>query len=302
MTRAHIPLLCVLSSALVFACGDPGSISDNGGNGNGNGDGGGNGEFGDGGGELPPEACRKIDLVFSVDPSGSMSEELDAMKSVVFPQFAEALIDVGDGIDDYRVGVIDACPSPADFHTRGESSASCNFQSGMPWMTSDSSALTDEFACVGDIYKESSCSGENDDEQPIAAAIASLSGANPGFSRDDALLVVVAITDEDECPTHPDCNDTSPSRAEQIYDQLVAIKGDVRKMVLLGIGSRNGCSEADGAYGSADQSVLLNRITDLFIGESRGVFWDLCDGNLEDGLGEAIAVIDEACRNLPQVD
>src|SRR5688572_25237467 len=86
----------------------------------GGGDGGGNQPGDDGGGPQPctgefcPDAgppgddnCKKVDLVFAVDNSSSMSEEKDALANDVFPAFATALLTVGGGLDDYRVGVLD---------------------------------------------------------------------------------------------------------------------------------------------------------------------------------------------------
>jgi hypothetical protein len=159
--------------------------------------------------------------------------------------------------------------------------------------------MHEEFGCIGDLYVDDmNCSGSSDDEQPASAAAASLEppwldGPNSGFSREDALLVVVAITDEDEQPTG------SASTAQQVYDRLVAAKGgDVRRIVFLGIG---GGSDCEGVYGSADHAFKLIEITDLFIAQGRGVWWDLCAGRLEDGLEEAFAVIDTACNELPPV-
>ena len=303
--RLGFGLLALCTAGFLAACGssDAAGDGDGGGGGGGNGDGGGgNGEFID---AAVPQSCKKIDLVFSVDPSGSMSQELAAMSSDVFPAFATALRTVGDGLEDYRVAVIDGCPTPANFHTRGQSNSDCGFESGEVWMDSASGALEDEFSCVGDIYKASDCSGDNDDEQPIGAAIASLSA--PFSTGENAgLLVVVTITDEDECPTFPNCNDTSDTKATEIFDSLVAVKGDVRKMVYLGIGGgAAGCPDSGaeaGAYGAADPAVLTNKISQLFVGEERGVTWDLCDGRLEDGLTEAIEVIEQACRDFPIID
>ena len=180
-------------------------------------------------------------------------------------------------------------------------------------MDSASTELEAEFSCVGDIFKTSDCSGDNDDEQPIAAAIASLTppfstGANANFLRDDALLVVVTITDEDECPSHPNCNETSDGAATVLFDDLVAIKGDVRRMVYLGIsgGLPDGCTTQNGGtagfYGNADPAVLTNKVAQRFIDEDRGVAWDLCDGQLQDGLTEAIQVIEQACQEFPPID
>lgn len=284
------------------ACADDnlGNGGAGGGDGTGNsGFGGGGNEFnigGSGGGTGPGgSGCKRVDLVFSVDNSSSMSEEKEAMASDVFPGFATALLGVGDGLDDYRIGVLDACPLPAGYLTAGVGGP-CNFASGQVWMDSSDPDLVAEFACVGDIDSSASqCSGDNDDEQPASTAAASLeppasTGPNAGFLRDDALLVVVAITDEDEQPV-PSAN------AQQVHDRLVAIKGDVKKIVFLGIG---GASSCNGAYGSADQATVLKEVADLFIAEGRGVFWDLCAGQLENGLDDAMAVIEQACSEFPE--
>jgi hypothetical protein len=242
------------------------------------------------------EACKHIDVVIAVDNSGSMSEEKSALRDIAFPGFATALINVAGGIEDFRVGVLDACPDPANFHTRGVG-GECNFQSGLRWMESSSTALVDEFKCVGDIFSgDQNCNGSNDDEQPATAATTALEPAfsgsgmpNEGFLRDNALLVVIAITDEDEQPT-PNAN------AQEIYDRLVAIKGgDVNRMVFLGIAGDSACS---GAYGDAKEATKLKATTQLFIDAGRGVFYDLCLGDLEDGLTQALTTIDSACRDF----
>jgi hypothetical protein len=233
-------------------------------------------------------ACRFIDVVIALDDSMSMTEERDAMRSEVFPAFARAVRQVGNGDVHVRTGVLDACPFPADLHTRG-ASGPCNFWGGHTWMLSDSPRLVDEYSCVGEIYQGGhQCTGDNDDEQPastIGAALESPATAG-GFMRDGALLVGLAITDEDEQPT--------PNQSAQaVHDRLVALKGgDVMKMAFLGIGATQDC---DGVYGSAREAAKLKEITSLFVGEGRGLFWDLCDGSLEQGLAQVVQLIDRAC-------
>jgi hypothetical protein len=218
-----------------------------------------------------------------------MTEELDAMRNTVFPAFAQRLRQLGAGLDDFRVATIDACPAPATFHTRGNG-GECNFEGGNPWIESSSSALDAEFACVGDLFiGDQECSGENDEEQPATSSVAVL-GQDNGFRRDDALLIVIAITDEDEQPTS---GDRSP---EEIYANLAAAAGsDPRRMVFLGIG---GASECQGAYGEAERAGRLRDVVGLFEAHDRGVFWDLCQGRLEDGLDQAFRVIEAACEGL----
>lgn len=234
--------------------------------------------------------CEHVDVVFALDNSSSMSEEKSSMRNDVFPAFAEALLDI-DGIQDFRAGVLDACPTPANFHTRG-AGGECSFESGAPWMESSSGDVVSEFQCVADLFSgDAQCSGDNDDEQPASAAAAALEppysdGANAGFVRPDALLVVVAITDEDEQPV--------PAQDMQaLHDRLVAAKGGNRRnVVFLGIGGESAC---DGVYGSAEEATALQSLTGLFAADGRGVFWDLCAGHLEDGLTEALATIEGAC-------
>jgi hypothetical protein len=247
---------------------------------------------------LNPVSCRLVDLVIAVDGSSSMDEELVAMRNIVFPAFAQRLPMIGMGLDNFRVGTIDACPNPANYHTQGNGGP-CNFSSGQVWIDSSSPNLNAEFACVGDIYQgDVGCTGNNDDEQPASAAAASLeppysTGANLGFSRSDALLVIVAITDEDEQPT--------PDRtAQEVYDRIIATKGgDVRRVVFLGIGGSSSCT---GVYGQADPATKLHDVTNRFIAANRGVWWDLCAGGLENGLDEAFEIISQACDELPPID
>jgi hypothetical protein len=103
------------------------------------------------------------------------------------------------------------------------------------------------------------------------------------------LLIIIAITDEDEQPL-------PAATAEEVFDRIVAAKdGDPEKVVFLGIGGDRDCS---GPYGNADEAVTLKEITGLFSDHDRGIFWDLCEGALEDGLTDAMTVIDVACEDL----
>lgn len=265
-------------------------------------------------------SCKHLDIVIAVDGSSSMNEEMAAMGVEVFPGFADALLDISDGLDDYRVGVVDACADEPTFNTTGEpgnpgectqsnsdqGSDPCNFASGEAWIeatpATDADDVKAEFRCVGQIDRVQgsdgltvgTCTGNNDDERPTQAAIAALQpGVNPGFLREDAVLVVIALTDEDE-HTIPTQN------AQALYNDLVAAKGDVKKMVYLGIGGGpGGCAnQCPDNYGSADEARKLHNVTNLFIAEDRGVWWNLCDGDLGAGLADALEVIEQACDEV----
>lgn len=236
--------------------------------------------------------CEKVDVVFAVDNSSSMQEEIAALRGPVFDAFPQALLAVGNGLSDFQLAVIDGCNNPAAFHDQG-ASGPCNFSTQTNWMVSDSPDLATEFACVTELTAEGwsgmtdACSGDNDDEQPTNAAADAVTAdaLNAGFVREDAVLVVVAITDEDESPL--------PERtADQIADQIIAAKGSISDVVFLGIGGSRLC---DGEYGTALPANTLQAVAQRFEVASRGVFWDLCDGDLETAFANLIDVVDSAC-------
>jgi hypothetical protein len=222
------------------------------------------------------------DIVFAVDTSGSTSKEQAALRDA-FPDFAGTF-------SSYRAALVDGCATPASFHTRGQSGA-CNFQGGHPWIESSSPRADDELDCVADIDSSGAqCVGNGDDEAPVTTAITALepawagSGApNAGFLRDSALLVIVAVTDQDEKPI-------PGSSTQRLYDRLVATKGNANRVVFVGFG---GTSRCDGPYGPEEDADKLQELTGMF--GNRGVFWDLCGGDLDDGMKKAADTIANAC-------
>ena len=233
-----------------------------------------------------------------------MSEEHAALQGPVFDSFPQALLDINNGIDDFQLAVIDACPKPAVFHNWGDAGA-CNFSTGVNHMISTSPALATEFACVttfparGYNDQPDNCIDDgafkDDDEQPGLTSAESVSpmnvmGANFGFVRDDAILFVVAITDEDE-------ELADVGSVQEIHDRLIAAKGgDPASVVYMGIA---GASECNGPYGSALNATVSQSLAGLFAADGQGLFWDLCQGNLEMAFQTAIStIVDDACQGF----
>ncbi len=253
------------------------------------------------------EGCQRVDVVLAVDNSSSMGEEIEALQGPVLDALPQALLSVNGGIEDFQLAVIDACPKPAYFHDQGAAGA-CDFSTGHNYMSSTSPDLVGEFACVtnfavdgfGAAPDECLDSGDfNDDDEQAAWTSAqaigpdALMAANTGFVRDDALLFVVAITDEDESLVDVDS-------ADAIYESIVAAKGgDPTRVVFLGVA---GVSACDGAYGSAEQADTMAAVVDRFTMQGRGVFWDICQGELEQAFLTAIAdLVDPACEEFEPV-
>jgi hypothetical protein len=249
--------------------------------------------------ESPNEACKKVDVILAVDNSSSMAEEIAALRGPVFDSLPQQLLEVGNGIDDFQLAVIDACPKAANYHDTGNGGA-CNFSTERNYMSSNSPALADEFACVTDLSAagymgipdmcEDLGENDDDDEQPALTAATSVqaeyvAGANIGFLRPDALLFVVAITDEDETFINVD----GPS----IFNDLVEAKsGNPEHVVFLGIGGGSACT---GVYGTALEATNLMSVVDQFASYDRGIFADLCVGDLEAAFLEGITALDTAC-------
>jgi len=246
-----------------------------------------------------PETCKKVDVIFAIDNSGSMAEEIAALTGPVFNSFPAALLDVGNGIDDFHLAVMDACPTPPYYHNYGTGGA-CNFSTGLNWMVSTSPELTTEFQCVTALSGSGwngmmdTCDTTNDDdEQPARAASSSLmsdaiGAANGGFLRDDALLLVVAITDEDE-------ELFGGYTVDQIVQPIIDAKGTIDEVIFLGIA---GASDCDGPYGGALAAPNMQAIAAPFVAAQRGLFWDLCQGDLETAFQQAIAIVDGVCNEV----
>ncbi len=248
------------------------------------------------------EFCRKVDVILAVDNSGSMQEEIAALQGPVFNSLPEQLLAVGNGLDDFQLAVIDACPKPPYFHDTGKGGA-CGFSTGKNYMSSESPQLTAEFECVinlsgnGYMGAADSCQDEgdnkDDDEQPALSAAKAVSppaqGAqNGGFLRDDAVLFVVAITDEDE-----EGLEGSPQEIAQRF--IDAKSGDINDVVFLGIGGKSICN---GPYGTALNATTLGAVAQVFEGAGRGLHWDLCAGDLPTAFAEGIALVDGACKDF----
>jgi hypothetical protein len=170
-------------------------------------------------------------------------------------------------------------------------------------MVSSSPNLQAEYQCVTDLvndgwmgvdqYCTDSGANGDDEEQPALASARAVSapaimGANAGFLRADAVLFLVAVTDEDE-------ELLNASSAQQIRDEIVSAKGNVKDVVFLGIG---GATDCEGLYGDAMDAEHLREVAELFAQDGRGVFHDLCGGNLEAGFAAALDIVDSACSEF----
>jgi hypothetical protein len=302
----------VLALLSVIACGpaerDDGDFDDDG-NGSGSGSGSGSGIT------ETPRQCDKMDIIFVVDNSGSMDQE-QANLATNFPMFAQLLRNytVSDGKPlDFRVAItttgrdINYSVSIPGFGTlpqneKGENGAfQNNCSSTKRWLEPTDTNFESTLACRANV-------GTNGPsiEMPLLMSKWSLAervtdGTNTGFLRDDALLAIVVLTDEDDASTTQngftmDATGNTPTdwgatETVQFLDQLKGNRTRWAAGIIAGDGNCNS------SFGQAADGVRLKQ----FVSEANGsgtqqaVFSSICDGDLTIGLQKALDLFQQAC-------
>lgn len=181
------------------------------------------------------------------------------------------------------------------------SNADCAFPEGRRWLRYDDEGLETRFSCA--VQVGVSGPGNEQPTMALAAAVGADTTAgdcNAGFIRDDALLVVVLVTDEDEGDFVGD-EHFDEVVAPRVFGQLIDLKGgDPNGVVMISLiddfeaGPDAEC-EAPAFPLNFGPAPHLRRFTELF---PRHVFGSVCAPDYSIPLVEAIETIDEACREF----
>ncbi|MBA3546316.1 MAG: hypothetical protein H0T76_07535 [Nannocystis sp.] len=256
--------------------------------------------------------CKQVDFLFVIDDSLSMEGEQAAL-TAAFPAFL-ATIENTLPTSDYHIMVVDtdaasrcgpgncshetcqaagkhACMNIFDecdqtrgagvVHPAGAFAANkaCDFEPGKRYLLSSDPQLNANFKCAAEVG-----TAGDPKERPMDAMVEAVSAelrapgaCNDGFLRDDAILVVTFITDDDGVE---DIN-----TAQQTYDALVAAKGgDADRIVMLGLIPGNGC-----AKGGLHWAQLIG----LF--GMQGIQGEVCNPDYNAFFQNAVATILETC-------
>lgn len=151
--------------------------------------------------------CKKVDFLFVIDSSPSMQDEQDNLLTS-FPGFIDA-IEQTLMIDDFHLMVVDAGPvfgaqcdgTLGAGQRRSANGQECGLSGTQRFADQNQPDLPGTFACIG-------ARGFDGDpnERTMDSTIAALTdlaqpgACNEGFLRDDAVLVVTIITDEEDSP------------------------------------------------------------------------------------------------------
>jgi hypothetical protein len=203
MMRAQTFAICV--AAFAAACGPTSTRNSGGGDDGPDVDAKTGGGGGGGGSGFDAAGCSKMDLLFVIDNSGSMSQEQQNLIAN-FPMFISVLD--ASGLD-YRVAVTTTARyytysmfGGIQQSTHGESGAmikpaACNMTKR--WIDKTDANPAQTFACAANVGTSGSS-----DEMPLGAIRDAFEdrmsdSTNMGFRRADALLGVVVLTDENDC-------------------------------------------------------------------------------------------------------
>ncbi len=253
------------------------------------------------------EGCTKVDFLFVIDNSGSMGDDQQNLVNN-FPNFIGGIQDTLENVDEYHVGVvtsdvyagnIPACRVLGGLVSKTEGNESSNqlcgpYAEGGNYMT-QLDDLASSFACAAQVGSDGDGA-----ERPMNAMEAAVRGdhagadeCNEGFLRDDALLVVVIISDEWDGPNDPE-GSGSTGDPNSWYDTVVAAKGNIpENIVVLTLSHINGglCPPGEDFFDPGG----IQTFTELF-GDNG--FMGCITGDFAAIFSEATGVIDAACDNF----
>jgi hypothetical protein len=291
----------------------------------------GDGDPGDGDGDTGPKldmgesetdgpcvdtGCKKVDLLFAMDGSASMIEEINALKAgQAFLAITNTLENLNCGGIDYRIGVTGdndngwitpngwADPNPwFDSETYTAAQISVHFQASATLVGNSGGA---DLGC----------------EHVLTSAVGLLANDNSGFLRDDALLVIVTMTDVDDYGWYDQINGndcgigcgTPGQPVQTLQDTLLSLKGDdpagIAAIVVAGDPTANaganfcGQPQSCGGFNSSFHAERLYEFAGLQAGMN-GFTADICAGPnaVPDAVEAALADnIDLACQEFEPV-
>ncbi len=243
--------------------------------------------------------CDKMDVLFVIDNSTSMRQEQENL-SENFNGFVSSLRNFRDSAVDFRIGVTTTAFPLSPYLAESPGEAGNLLQSvdmERPWLSHAEANLEAKFRALATVG-----TGGNWDEQPLRALLSALDGPSAnqedaGFLRDDALLAIVIITDEDDLSMQGG-GGQAPSMlipVEHFVARLDALKGfrGYWAAAVMAGGTAPICSST---FGDALFAARLQ----AFVEQAGAgvVFSSICEGDLSVGLDAALKTFERVCDLL----
>ncbi len=243
--------------------------------------------------------CGGVDLVFVVDNTETMAEEQNRLISVASTFVSNlngAIPSAAAG--GFHIGVLTT--DDADFKTTDRDNSPCGEFATGPWM-SPGPDFPQTLACT-----LNQGVGGDPDGRPMDSLLGALvnagsaSGGGEGFLRDDALLVVVLVTDQDDAadPVEGGGSMGDPSEWAQSLADIKGFKQNVVVFSMVGHPAPNACPpfQWDGNTGAEIATRLLD-FTERF---PNNIVGDVCALQYSSQFNAAVDPIADACGNLAQ--
>ncbi len=277
------------------------------------------------GDEAGNAGCEKVDFVFVIDSSLSMEDEQGNLINS-FPGFIHAIEDELD-VDDFHLMVVDAGDpdGPGCDGTLGVGQVEsadgmdCGLSGDARYATQTQSDLVDAFTCMASRGIDGSLNEQT--MQALVNAIGPLNEpgeCNEGFLRDDAILVVTLITDEEDDPDDRsggplngecapiDDDENSDGDPQAWHDAVLAAKGGNADAIVV-LGLIGDCDEdgmcpgfafgPDGITG-AEPAPRVREFVQSF---PRGSIGPVCAPDYAPFFTAAVGAIQSACEDFMPV-
>lgn len=261
--------------------------------------------------------CEAVDFLFVIDDSNSMFEHQQNLVANV-PAFVAGIEATLEHVDSIQVGVVATDPYSYNpgacillgalvTSTEGGGADSSDmvcgpYAEGFNYMT-QADDLGEAFGCAAQVGTIG-----NGFERPMEAMVETLGksldvpgGCNEGFLRDDALLVIVIITDEYDGPGDPEAMNpardppTSLGTPQTWYDAVVEAKGGIPQnaAALVITNYDDGpCPPADLGHDGMNLVEWVEQFGD------NGILGGICEPDYGPMFEDATAVIQTACDNF----
>lgn len=248
----------------------------------------------------PVDECKKMDIIFVVDDSGSMGPAQAKLKAN-FPLMVNALnaFKTKSNADlDYRLAVTSTDTDRSDFAKGGKggfvSSASCSVGPARAWLERTDPNVADAFGCRASLGTNGSAT-----ERPITALNLAVTDRtadqNKNFLRDDALLAFFILTDEDES------SGMAPIKLIQQLDTVKKLRGRWAGAVISGPKSGTCTNGTHTAYEAPLLHELVTRSEDINTRQNNVIQRTICQTTFDTAVQDALNTFTVACLNIPPI-
>jgi hypothetical protein len=272
----------------------------------------------------PSAVCDKMDILFVIDNSGSMGQEQDNL-AANFPHFIsvlESFTNADGDLIDYHVGVtttgvsksyqtqtIPGWPNLSQSQSGDDgqlqAKPACNMTNR--WLARGEADVASKFSCAASVGTSGPATEMPLEGLRLALTDRMADGANAGFLRDDALLAVVILTDEDDCSRSDNhftlalgeslCGAPTPVASYvAAIDDVMGDRDRWAAAIIAGVGPGSCSSD----LGNAQEATRLLDFA-AQVGPN-AITSSICEGDLATPLSQAMAVFQQACNDIVVVD